>query len=60
MTGLAEQISCVEREIKLRQRVYGRLVASDRMSAEKSAAEIATMEAVLLTLRELEAKERLL
>jgi hypothetical protein len=60
VTGLAAQIACVQREISLRLRIYPQLVARAKMTAAKSRDEIATMEAVLLTLREVEARERFL
>lgn len=60
MTGLAAQIACVQREIDMRLRVYPKLVERAKMTAARSRDEIATMEAVLLTLREVESKERFL
>lgn len=45
-----DQIDAVEREIKLRRRVYPRWVASGQMTAEKSAIELDRMCAVLDTL----------
>lgn len=48
---LQAQIACVEREIRLRQKVYPRWVGNRRMSQEKADLEIATMKAVLDTLR---------
>lgn len=60
MTGLAEQIACVKREISLRKRVYPALVERTKMTAAKSRDEIATMEAVLLTLVECQNRERFL
>lgn len=51
---LAEQIACVEREIAMRRRVYPRWVGAKRMTAAKAAAEIATMESVLSTLKSME------
>jgi len=59
MTGLREQIQCVQREISLRKRVYPQLVERTRMTQAKAAEEIACMEAVLLTLRECHDRERL-
>lgn len=46
---LADQIACVKRELAMRRGVYPRWVATDRMKPEKAAAEIAAMEAVLIT-----------
>lgn len=48
---LAEQIACVEAEIKMRRYVYPRRVADKKMSQAKADKEIAAMEAVLATLR---------
>lgn len=45
------QIRCVEREIAMRARVYPRWVAAKNMSQAKADSEIATMRAVLATLR---------
>jgi len=59
MTGLREQIQCVQREISLRKRVYPQLVERTRMTQAKAAEEIACMEDVLLTLRECHDRERL-
>lgn len=46
-----EQIKCVEREIALRRSVYARRVSSGSMTQDAADREIATMEAVLDTLR---------
>lgn len=59
MIGLDEQIACIKRELTARRRVYQRMVAGERMTAERATREITTMEAVLQTLETLEAKERL-
>lgn len=50
-----EQIRCVEREVRLRRSAYVRWVASGRMKQAQADREIAAMEAVLDTLREVEA-----
>jgi hypothetical protein len=60
VTGLRDQIACVEREIALRKRVYPQLVERTKLTQRKATDEIACMEAVLLTLREIHDKERLL
>lgn len=39
--------SCLEREIKMRRRVYPRWVADGRMTQAKADEEIAVMEAIL-------------
>lgn len=57
---LDKQIAAVKREINMRKGVYPKLVANKRLSQEKADDEIATMQAVLKTLEELQAKERLL
>ena len=50
---LRAQVSCVLREIRMRERVYPRWVADGRMSGEQSKSEIACMYAVLTTLNDL-------
>lgn len=50
-----EQIRCVEREVRLRRSAYVRWAASGRMKQAEADREIAAMEAVLDTLREVEA-----
>lgn len=47
---LEAQIACVEREVKMRHRVYPRWVEAGRMTQAKADAEIRTMEAVHATL----------
>lgn len=51
--GLPEQIACIEREVSMRRRVYQRRVADRAMSKDKADREIAAMQAVLATLRQL-------
>ncbi len=46
MKTAAEKLACVEREIKMRKRVYPRWVADGRMTQQKADAEIATMEEI--------------
>lgn len=48
---IAEQIACVERELRMRARVYPGWVAAGRMTRERAEAETRAMEAVLMTLR---------
>jgi hypothetical protein len=48
---IKDQVSCVERELALRQRVYPRWVSERRMPQEKADREIQAMEAVLQTLK---------
>ena len=50
-TSLHGQIACVEREIKMRQRVYPRWVEQERMTQRKADEEIESMQAVLATLK---------
>ena len=50
---LEAQIACVERELKMRVRVYPRWVEARRMTQQKADVEISTMEAVLATLQAL-------
>lgn len=47
----AEQIACVERELRFRRRVYARRVADRKMSQTQAEREIALMEAVLASLQ---------
>jgi hypothetical protein len=51
--SLKRQIQAVEREIRLRKQLYPQRVAVRRMSAKKAAEELAAMEAVAATLRDL-------
>jgi hypothetical protein len=50
MVTIEQQLACVKREIALRERVYPRFVAEQRLTQEKADAELATMRAVLVTL----------
>lgn len=58
--SLDVQVACIRREIGMRERVYPRWVATEKMKPQKADDEIAAMRAVLATLQELKAKERLL
>ena len=49
--ALAEQIAAVEREIRVRERVYPRRVLAGNMSPKKAVHEQAAMQAALATLR---------
>ena len=60
MITIEDQIKAVEREINMRLRVYPKWVENKRMSQEKANKEIATMEAVLETLKEVQKQSRLL
>jgi hypothetical protein len=57
---LTDQIKAVEREITMRERVYGKWVRTGQMSQAKADHEIAAMHAVLETLQAIEEKERLI
>ena len=48
---IAEMIACIEREIRMRERVYPRWIATGKMTQAKADAEIVTMKAVLAFLR---------
>lgn len=48
---IAQQLLCVEREIRMRERVYPRWVEKGNLTQEKAAHEIACMRAVEETLR---------
>lgn len=60
MITIEDQIKAVEREIGMRRRVYPNWVASKRMNQEKADKEIASMEAVLETLKKVQQQNRLL
>lgn len=49
--GIERQITCAEREVALRKRVYPRFIESGRITKLKADDEIATMEAIVVTLR---------
>ena len=51
---LRAQIECVEREIKMREKVYPRQMDKGHMTEERAVRELRTMEAVRDTLRKLE------
>ncbi len=55
-----EKHQCAERELKFRERVYGRLVDQKKMSSEKAAYEIMCMMAISDDYRRLAEKDRLL
>ena len=58
--SLTDQIECVERELRMRRRVYARRVEAGTMTKSLADREIAAMEAVLETVRAAEQKERLI
>jgi len=49
--SLHDQIACVEREIRLRERVYARWVEIGKLTQEAADREILCMRAVLATLQ---------
>lgn len=55
--SIAEQIASVEREIRMRERVYPRWVEQRRMMEKTAEHEIACMRAVLATLQRIAAEE---
>lgn len=60
MPDILEQIECVDREIRMRRRVYPRWVETGKMTQAKADHEIRTMEDVLATLMRERDKGRLL
>lgn len=57
---MQHQRECAERELKMRRRAYPRWVEQGRMTQLQADREIRAMEAVVETLRGLEAKDRLI
>jgi hypothetical protein len=58
--SLEDQIACVEREIKMRRRIYPRWVEQQKLSEVKALYEIKAMECVLSTLMDISRGGRLL
>ncbi len=56
----ADKLTCVERELKYRQRVYARLVGEGKMSQGKATLELAIMQAIIEDYRQAAEKERLI
>lgn len=56
----SDKLIVVERELKMRRRVYPRRVADGRMTQPQADFEIAVMEAIAEDYRAIEQKERLL
>lgn len=54
------KLSCIEREIKMRRRVYPRWVSDGRMTQAKADDEIKTMEAIADDYRKAASQERLI
>lgn len=57
--SLADQIACVEREIKMRERVYPNWVTRGTMTDANARKELARMQSVLETLQKLDGIESL-
>ena len=55
--SIDRQIECVERELKQRAYVYPRRIEAGKMTQEQSDREVACMEAVAATLREVKAAQ---
>ncbi|MCD6674896.1 MAG: hypothetical protein LT106_18840 [Burkholderiaceae bacterium] len=53
-----DQIARVLREIRMRESVYPRWIAAGKMTAEKSAHELACMQAALATLQRVRDEQR--
>jgi len=56
----SDKLTCVERELKYRQRVYARLVNEGKMSQGKATLELAIMQAIIDDYRQAAEKERLI
>lgn len=52
--SLSDQITCIEREIGMRERVYPAWIDKKKMTPDKAASEIEGMRAVLKTLKSLQ------
>jgi len=56
--NLQMQIACVEREIRMRESMYPRFIQNARLSPDKAELELASMRAVLDTLKHVERRAR--
>lgn len=56
----ADKLACVERELKLRDKVYARWVADGKMSLGKATHEIDCIKAIVADYTELVKQERLI
>ena len=56
--AMEEQIACIERELALREKVYGRWIKSGKMTRKKAEHEYACMRAVLHTLQDRERRQK--
>lgn len=54
------QVACIERELKFRRRVYARRVVEQKMTKTQADYELEVMGAVLATLQNIEAGQRLI
>lgn len=57
---VSEQIACVRREIGMRERVYPRWVDAGKMKQDAATRELTVMRAVLMTLEDIEKRNRLI
>lgn len=57
---IGEQVACIERELRYRQRVYPDWVSRGRMTWNKAREELRRMEAVLETLKHIAEGQRLI
>jgi hypothetical protein len=55
-----EKATCIERELRLRERVYARRVEENKMTVAKASYEIACMKAILDDYKALAENDRLL
>lgn len=56
----ADKLACVQRELKLRERVYPRRVSDNKMAQQLADRETRTMRAIVADYEKLAASERLL
>lgn len=57
--SIRDQVACVGRELGMRKRCYPKWVSSERMTQKEADQEIAAMEAVYKTMREVADKNQL-
>ncbi len=57
---IQQQVDCVRRELKMRERVYPRWIASGKMTQTLAARELEAMRAVLETLQKIDEYSRLI
>lgn len=60
MIGYEEQLDCVERELRLRKKLYPRRIIDGRLTPYAADQELRRMAAVVETIRALAQRERLL